>query len=68
MALVASWGALCLHTAPMETYFPSKGMNFDNISSSPPAPLVVISFFYFVQAIVVLYPLVALVVIVVSII
>ena len=25
VALVASWGALCLHTAPTETYFPLKG-------------------------------------------
>ena len=24
MALVASWGALCLHSALTETYFPSK--------------------------------------------
>ena len=68
MALVASWGALCLHTALTEMYFPSKGRNFGNTSSSPPAPLVVISFLYFVQAIIVLYPLLALVVVVVCII
>ena len=24
MALVASWGALCLHTAPTETYLPQR--------------------------------------------
>ena len=46
VALVASWGALCLHTAPTETYFLSKGRNFGNTSSSSPAPLVVISFLY----------------------
>ena len=46
MALVAFWGALCLHTAPTETYFPSKGRNFGNTSSSPPAPLLVISYLY----------------------
>ena len=65
VALVASWGALCLHTAPTETYFLSKGRNFGNTSLSPPAPLVVISFLYFVQVIIVLYPLLALVVVVV---
>ena len=68
MALVASWGALCLHTTPTETYFLSKGRNFGNTSSSPPAPLVVISYLYFVQAIVVLYPLLALAIVVVCII
>ena len=68
MALVVSWGALCLHTAPTETYFHSKGRNFGNTSSSPPAPLLVISYLYFVRAIVVLYPLLALVVVSVSII
>ena len=46
MALVASWGALCLHTAPTETYFPSKGRNFGNTSSYSPAPLLVISCLY----------------------
>src|SRR3990170_6823979 len=46
MALVASWGALCLHTAPTEMYFLSKGRNFGNTSSSPPAPLLVISYLY----------------------
>ena len=46
VALVASWGALCLHTAPTETYFPSKGRNFGNTSSSPPDPLLVISYLY----------------------
>ena len=65
MALVASWGALCLHTAPTETYFLSKGRNFGNTSSSPLVPHVVISYLYFVLAIVVLYSLLALVVIVV---
>ena len=50
IALVASWGALCLHTAPTETYFPSKGRNFGNTSSSPPDPLLVTSYLYFVQA------------------
>jgi hypothetical protein len=53
MSLVASWGALCLHAAPMETYFPSKGRNFGNTSLSSSASLVVISYLYFVQAIVV---------------
>ena len=46
VALVASWGALCLHTAPTETYFLSKGRNFGNTSSSSPAPLLVISYLY----------------------
>ena len=46
VALVASWGALCLHTAPTKTYFLSKGRNFGNTSSSPPAPLFVISYLY----------------------
>ena len=46
VALVASWGALCLHTALTETYFPLKGRNFGNTSSSPPAPLLVISCLY----------------------
>ena len=50
MALVAYWGALCLHTAPTETYFLSKGRNFGNTSSSPSVPLVVISNLYFVFA------------------
>ena len=68
VALVASWGALCLHNAPTETYFLSKGRNFGNTSSSPSVPLVVISFLYFVQVIIALYLLLALVVIVVSII
>ena len=68
VALVASWGALCLHTAPTETYFLSKGRNFGNTSSSSPAPLVVTSYLYFVQAFVVLYPLLAPLVVVVSII
>ena len=43
VALVASWGALCLHTAPTETYLLSKERNFGNTSSSSPAPLLVIS-------------------------
>jgi hypothetical protein len=68
VALVASWGALCLHTAPTETYFPLKGRNFGNTSSSSPAPLVVTSYLYFVQALLVLYSLLAYVVVVVSII
>ena len=68
VALVASWGALCLHTAPTETYFPLKGRNFGNTSSSSSTPLVVISYLYFVQAIIVLYRLLACVVFVVSII
>ena len=46
VALVASWGALCLHTAQTETYFPSKGRNFGNTSSSPSVPLLVISHLY----------------------
>ena len=54
MALVASWEALCLHTAPTKTYFPSKGRNFGNTSSYPPAPLVVISYLYFVYALLLL--------------
>jgi hypothetical protein len=65
VALVASWGALCLHTAPTKTYFPLKGRNFGNTSSSSPAPLVVTSYLYFVQALLVLYPLLACVVVVV---
>ena len=64
MALVASWGALCLHTAPTETYFPLKGRNFGNTSLSLPAPLVVISYLYFVLALLVLYPLLVRVVVV----
>src|SRR3954470_3008745 len=46
VALVASWGALCLHTAPTETYFPLKGRNFGNTSSSSPASLLVILCLY----------------------
>ena len=46
VALVASSGALCLHTAPTETYFLSKERNFGNTSSSPPAPLLVASYLY----------------------
>ena len=46
VTLVASWGALCLHTAPRETYFLSKGRNFGNTSSSPPTPLLAISLLY----------------------
>ena len=46
VALVATWGALCPHTALKETYFPSKGRNFGNTSSSSPAPLLVISYLY----------------------
>ena len=68
VALVAYWGAFCLHIAPTETYFLSKGRNFSNTSSSPPVPLVVISYLYFVLIIVVVYSLLALVVVVVSII
>ena len=68
MALVASWGALCLHTAPTETYFLSKGRNFGNTSSSSLVPLVVIPNLYFVNAYVVVYLLLVLVVLVVSII
>ena len=47
VALVASWGALCLDTALTETYFHSKGRNFGNTSLSSPSPLVVISYLYF---------------------
>ena len=54
MTLVASWGALFLHTAPTETYFLSKGRNFGNTSLSPPTPLVVISYLYFVLTLLVL--------------
>jgi hypothetical protein len=68
VTLVASWVALCLHTTPEETYFPLKGRNFGNTSSSSLAPLVVISYLYFVQAIIVLYALLACVFVVVSII
>ena len=68
MALVAYWGALCLHTAPTETYFLSKGRNFGNTSSSSLVPLVVISNLYIVYAYVVLYLLLVLVIFVVSII
>ena len=68
VALVASWGALCLHTALTETYFPSKGRNFGNTSSSPSIPLVVTSYLYIVQTLFVLYPLLACVVVVASII
>ena len=66
MALVASWGALCLHTALTETYFPSKGRNFGNTSLSSPTPLVVVSYLYFVQAIIVLYPLLSCVLVLVA--
>ena len=68
MALVAFWGALCLHTAPTETYFLSKGRNFGNTSSSSSVPLVVISNLYIVYVIVVEYFLLALAIIVGSII
>ena len=68
VALVAFWGALCLHTAPTETYFLSKGRNFGNTSSSSSVPLAVISYLYFVYIIVFVYFLLALVVMVVSII
>ena len=68
VTLVAYWGALCLHTAPTETYFLSKGRNFGDTSSSPSVPLVVISNLYFVYAYIVDYLLVALVLIVGSII
>ena len=68
VALVAYWGALCLHTAPTETYFLSKGRNFGNTSSSSLVPLVVISNLYFVYAYVVVYLLLVLVVLVVSVI
>ena len=63
VALVASWGALCLHTTPTETCFPSTGRNFGNTSSSPSTPLVVISYLYFVQALLVLFILIACVVV-----
>ena len=66
MALVAYWGALCLHTAPTETYFLSKGRNFGNTSSSSLVPLVVISNLYFVYAYVVVYLLLVLVALVIS--
>ena len=68
MALVASRGALFLYTTPTEMYFPLKGRNFGNTSSSSSAPLVVISSLYFVLACIVVYPLLADVGIVVSII
>ena len=64
MALVASRGALFLYTTPTEMYFPLKGRNFGNTSLSSPTPLVVVSYLYFVQAIIVLYPLLSLVVVV----
>ena len=66
VALVAYWGALCLHTAPTETYFLSKGRNFGNTSSSPSVPLVVISNLYFVYAYVVVLFLLVIVVLVVN--
>ena len=56
VALVASWGALCLHTALTETYFPSKGRNFGNTSSSSPDPLLVISYLYLCKLFTVLFP------------
>ena len=68
VALVAYWGALCLHTAPTETYFLSKGRNFGNTSSSPPVTLAVVSYLYFVLSIIVLYSLLELVVLFISII
>ena len=68
VALVAYRGALCLHTAPMETYFLSKGRNFGNTSSSSSVPLVVISNLYIVYVNVVEYFLLALAIIVGSII
>ena len=68
VALVAFWGALCLHTAPTETYFLSKGRNFGNTSSSSLVPLAVISNLYIVYVFVVDYLLLALVFIVGSII
>jgi hypothetical protein len=49
VALVASWGALCLHTALTETYFLERERNSGNTSSSPPAPLLVTSCLYFLQ-------------------
>ena len=64
MALVAYWGALCLHTAQTETYFLSKGRNFGNTSLSSLVPLVVISNLYIVYVFVVDYLLLALVFIV----
>ena len=66
VALVAYWGALCLHTAPTETYFLSKGRNFGNTSSSPSVPLVVISILYFVFAYACDYILLVLIALVVS--
>ena len=65
VALVASWGAFCVHTAPTETYFLSKGRNFGNTSSSPPVPLLVISYLYLCKLIV-LYTLLACVLVVVA--
>ena len=59
VALVASWGAMCLHTAPTEMHFPPKGRTFCNTSLCSPAPLMVTSYLYFVQALFVLYPLLA---------
>ena len=64
MALMAYWGALCLHTAPTETYFLSKGRNFGNTSSSSLVPLAVISNLYIVYVFVVDYLLLALLVLV----
>ena len=55
MALVASWGASCLHTALTETYFPLKGRNFGNTSLSSPAPLLVISCLYLCKFICVVF-------------
>ena len=46
-----------------EDVLPPKGKNFGNTSSSPSVPLVVISSLYFVQVIIVLYPLLAIVVV-----
>ena len=68
MALVAYWGALCLHTAPTETYFLSKGRNFGNTSSSSLVPLAVISNLSIVYAYVVVHLLLVLVILVGSII
>ena len=62
VALVAYWGALCLHTAPTKTYFPLKGRNFGNTSSSSLVPLVVISNLYIVYAYVVVYLILVLVI------
>ena len=56
VALVASWGALCLHTTPTETYFLSKGRNFGNTSSSSPTPLLVISSLYSCKLILCYFP------------